>query len=198
MECRGITECKWGEFLMADYLVTDTELTSVANAIRTKGGTSANLSFPTEFVSAINAIETGGGGLEYETGEVTYTSNRSISSSLTKIKFSESHSDYPFYACIVDATDTADSTMDGILVWEMFCPFKSLGATPIFSVNSNALLYGVAFDFYRKTGGTFDYTCTTFPSEDAIANYLTPTGFKGTGSGKYIANRTYKWIAIWK
>lgn len=45
---------------MADYLVTDTELTSVANAIRTKGGTSANLSFPTEFVSAINNIPTGG------------------------------------------------------------------------------------------------------------------------------------------
>ena len=41
---------------MADYLVTDTELTSVANAIRTKGGTSANLLFPTEFISAINAI----------------------------------------------------------------------------------------------------------------------------------------------
>lgn len=44
---------------MADYLVTDTELTSVANAIRTKGGTSASLSFPTEFVSAIENIPTG-------------------------------------------------------------------------------------------------------------------------------------------
>lgn len=44
---------------MSDYLVTDTELTSIADAIRTKGGTSANLSFPTEFVSAINAIQTG-------------------------------------------------------------------------------------------------------------------------------------------
>lgn len=47
---------------MADYLVTDTELTSIADAIRTKGGTSASLEFPTEFVSAINDIETGGGG----------------------------------------------------------------------------------------------------------------------------------------
>lgn len=44
---------------MADYLVTDTELTSVANAIRTKGGTSATLSFPTGFVSAINDISSG-------------------------------------------------------------------------------------------------------------------------------------------
>lgn len=49
---------------MADYLVTDTELTSIANAIRTKGGTSASLEFPQEFVQAINDIETGGGGGE--------------------------------------------------------------------------------------------------------------------------------------
>ena len=43
---------------MTDYLTTDTELTSVANAIRTKGGTSAQLVYPTEFVSAIEAIST--------------------------------------------------------------------------------------------------------------------------------------------
>ena len=45
---------------MADYLTTDTELTSIANAIRTKGGTSAALAYPTEFISAINAITTAG------------------------------------------------------------------------------------------------------------------------------------------
>lgn len=45
---------------MADYKVTDTELTSIANAIRTKGGTSSQLEFPTGFVSAVQAIPTGG------------------------------------------------------------------------------------------------------------------------------------------
>ena len=45
---------------MADYKVTDTELTSIANAIRTKGGTQAQLEFPTGFVSAVQAIPTGG------------------------------------------------------------------------------------------------------------------------------------------
>ena len=45
---------------MADYLTTDTELTSVANAIRTKGGTSSSLVYPAGFVSAINDITTGG------------------------------------------------------------------------------------------------------------------------------------------
>ena len=47
---------------MANYKVTDTDLTAVANAIRTKGGTSAALAFPAGFVSAVQAIPTGGGG----------------------------------------------------------------------------------------------------------------------------------------
>ena len=52
--------CKWGEFLMANYIVTDTELTSIANSIRTKGGTNELLSFPEEFINAIGNISTGG------------------------------------------------------------------------------------------------------------------------------------------
>ena len=47
---------------MSKFYVDGTDLTSVANAIRTKGGTSASLSFPNEFVSAIGNIPTGGGG----------------------------------------------------------------------------------------------------------------------------------------
>lgn len=41
---------------MADYKVTDTELTSVANKIRTKGGTQEQLEWPTGYMSAIDAI----------------------------------------------------------------------------------------------------------------------------------------------
>ena len=41
---------------MAKYIATDTDLTSVANAIRTKGGISSQLEFPTGFVSAIGAL----------------------------------------------------------------------------------------------------------------------------------------------
>lgn len=45
---------------MANYIATDTDLTAVADAIRTKGGTSAELVFPTGFVSAIGDISGGG------------------------------------------------------------------------------------------------------------------------------------------
>ncbi len=46
---------------LVDSAQLDTDLTSVANAIRTKGGTSAQLAFPGGFVSAVDAIPTGGG-----------------------------------------------------------------------------------------------------------------------------------------
>lgn len=45
---------------MADYKVTDTELTSIANAIRTKTGGNAPLAFPTGFTDAISSISSGG------------------------------------------------------------------------------------------------------------------------------------------
>ena len=44
---------------MAEYLTNTSELTAVANAIRTKGGTTAQLSYPAGFVSAISAISAG-------------------------------------------------------------------------------------------------------------------------------------------
>lgn len=44
------------------YIVSGTDLTSVANAIRTAGGTSAPLEFPSGFVTAIGNISGGGGG----------------------------------------------------------------------------------------------------------------------------------------
>lgn len=44
---------------MAKCMTDTINLTSVADAIRTKGGTSAQLIYPSGFVSAIQAIQTG-------------------------------------------------------------------------------------------------------------------------------------------
>jgi hypothetical protein len=57
---------------MADYIVKDTELTSVANAIRTAGGTNSLLNFPNGFVSAVNNIS-GGGSSDFSTATVTFS-----------------------------------------------------------------------------------------------------------------------------
>lgn len=51
---------------LVDSTQLDADLTSVANAIRTKGGTSADLAFPSGFVSAVQAIPSGGGGTDFK------------------------------------------------------------------------------------------------------------------------------------
>ena len=56
---------------MADYIVKDTELTSVANSIRTAGGTNSLLSFPNGFISAVENISGGGGSSDFSTAQVT-------------------------------------------------------------------------------------------------------------------------------
>lgn len=68
---------------LVDSAQLDADLTTVANAIRTKGGTSGSLAFPAGFVSAIQAIPTGGGGSSWtKVCEKSYT--RSTTSTSTK------------------------------------------------------------------------------------------------------------------
>jgi len=52
----------WEEETPITYYVTGTELTAVADAIRTKGDTSAALEWPSGFISAIDAVSGGGSG----------------------------------------------------------------------------------------------------------------------------------------
>ena len=66
---------------MADYLTNTTDLTAVADAIRSKGGTSAALEWPQGYVDAIGAISGGGGGTE-KTITVTLTNPRNASEAM--------------------------------------------------------------------------------------------------------------------
>ena len=75
---------------MSNYLVDGADLTSIANAIRTKGGTSAQLAFPQGFVDAVEAIETGGGYVAEDffnqalpTGPIVYNGAPPSSNSVT-------------------------------------------------------------------------------------------------------------------
>lgn len=48
---------------MAEYLVQGASLTTVADAIRERGGTTAPLSFPDGMAEAVRSIQSGGGDL---------------------------------------------------------------------------------------------------------------------------------------
>lgn len=78
MDGYKFAECEWSELLMTDYLTNDTDLTSVANAIRTKGGTSASIEFPSGFVTAIENIPSGGGGTTVTVGITSYDAMHQI------------------------------------------------------------------------------------------------------------------------
>lgn len=65
-----------GILALVDSTHLNDNLEDIADAIRTKGGTSSSLSFPQGFIDAVNAIPTGGGGITVQKGAVSLTNNR--------------------------------------------------------------------------------------------------------------------------
>ena len=63
---------------MAERIVQEESLTTVADAIRAKGGTSDPLSFPDGFKTAIEAIQAGSGGVKMEIGSFKLTESINI------------------------------------------------------------------------------------------------------------------------
>lgn len=70
---------------LVDSTQLDADLTSVANAIRTKDGTSASLAFPAGFVQAIADIPSGGGGDDNLKKLITNTLTSFSDSDITEI-----------------------------------------------------------------------------------------------------------------
>ena len=97
---------------MSNYIVDGADLTSVANAIRTKGGTSAQLAFPADFVQAIEDIETGGGG-EWTTNGVA---NGTEPSGVIRIS-TPSVIDHAFYK---------NSAITGVII-DAYCAIETYG-----------------------------------------------------------------------
>lgn len=65
---------------LVDSTQLESDLTDIANAIRTKGGTSASLAFPADFVSAVEAIS-GGSATPRLIDQMTITMTSTASSS---------------------------------------------------------------------------------------------------------------------
>ncbi len=153
---------------LVDSTQLDADLTSVANAIRTKGGTSASLLFPSEFVSAIQAIPTGGGStVDYKKGtytptqDYTATGNREITT-ISNIGFTPKL--FLFYP-------TTKADLSGIqyaVIFAVFLQESPLRVTARFSNTSGSVSATVAqsswttqSNYYLYTNGTSVYFRTT-------------------------------------
>lgn len=185
-----------------DYLTTDTELTSIANAIRTKGGTTAQLTYPTGFINAINSL--GGGGLEYEEGTYTPTADTSA----PQIDFTNTHTNPPAFV-FIGYTGGTPHVANTLNYWAFMDNRYLLGST-ISMTTGNAVTYAFISGNYNHSGGNSttnlatntNYTSTTPSTYPSVTTYyVTNTYFiPRMNNQSYIfpSGYTYKWIAIWK
>ena len=122
---------------MAVYYATSGELGDIADAIRTKGGTSADLEFPTGFVNAIDAIST------VAPNVVTGTFKGTTAGS-TEITIPYNGSGYPVSIVIYPAegANDTDGTFGSAIdrfKYAMFALVKAdAGTAPLYMADSTA------------------------------------------------------------
>ena len=152
----------------------------------------------------VNVTGGGGGGLEYETGTFTLASDIAW----PNIGFTNTHTTLPFFALMVD-TDGYLSTEGSNILW-YFVNYEMLFGSGVYPSES-VCRYGEARYQYRTSSATAltsSVSTITYPASttgSSTGNYprywATETCIKpnsGNGSRYWRAERTYKWIAVWK
>ena len=170
---------------LVDSSQLDTDLTSVANAIRTKGGTSGLLAFPKGFVDAVQAIETGGGSdpvfgliaeipVENGVALISYDlSEVALSYGMLWAKYENvTHSSDYLYAGVVSSTGTpgdpsgykvTSTSFNGIAAL-VFCPPVSAGGIA---------LPGVRGSHYNPNSSVGGNRCTTVSGTYTFTRFVT-------------------------
>lgn len=172
---------------MATRSVQESSLTSLADAIRAKGGTSDTLAFPSGFVEAIEAIQTGGGntenllfGLPYATG--SFTAAEDITSTYTICTLPDS---------VLIAANNQTAMIGTFCIWCVKSPNAIL--------NIEGLDIGIYSYSYVGKGKTSRYA---FVYENTVRYYGDGViGFSGkdvqiklTSSLLIPAGRNYNWL----
>ena len=171
-------KCIGGEFLMADYLVTDKDLILVADAIRAKSGTSGPMAWPNgykEAIEAINAkstlhVKTGTFTLAEDTQAPAVTHNLGVIPDLV----------------IVEAADH-DNT-----------PYSIFGFVAVNPALLSCEQFGGVILINNATGMESSGLANT-NGKNAFNDGLSDTRFVcayNSGNYKYHAGWTYKWTAI--
>ena len=162
---------------MSNYIASSADMTSVANAIRTAGGTSAPLEFPSGFVTAIGNISGGGGGAtNFVQG--TFTPSVSEEGTVKTISVQYTGNGYPI-ACVVypsvgaykSGSDIYTSTHQRGVV--MFALAKAnTGEAPLFDTQNIEKNWAMAIVEYKNSSsdGT-NLTCTMGKNLPAMTSY---------------------------
>ena len=154
---------------LVDSVQLDSDLASVANAIRTKGGTSASLAFPQGFVDAVGAIQTGGGGVVLVTGTLTLAARTPFNGFSLDVGI-----DCDFFALY--ATESPLQA-NGRTYCGMFHDFTATTALNTINCTSNSggsVYLGslTAGNNISKTGTVLNFTTTDYSNFQAGVTYL--------------------------
>lgn len=159
---------------MAEYIVKDTELTSIANAIRAKSGGNSQLEFPNGFVSEIGSI---GGNLRWELiGEKTFELEEYTAevNETTNTEINIRNTDYAYILTIV----TCDSIITTNNEWGMTI---ALGGR--YTSNNN---YANGISYGQKGSSTLSKSAMTTNSWGQTSGY----GVKiSTNTGSIVMER---------
>ena len=163
---------------LVDSTQLDADLTSVADAIREKGGTSAELAFPTDFVSAIEAISGGGGGVT-----LLASGTRTTGSSITNISISVSYTGTAKFTMLVAENPPADTAQT---VLAFFIPsFPVVGKT----LSPN----GYGGYVTKSASNVYAHSCINRNNVTFSVSSTTLTFGRPSPSSPWQPNTTYNW-----
>ena len=144
----------------------------------------------------VNVSGGGGGGLVYEAGTWTPSSNIADYT----IQFANTHTTAPFFYMITDSGTDYYSTTYTNYLFCMFSPYLFCGA--LLNYDGNNSYYAIGHARYRTTSASsISNTSVTPTSTSQLDNWMTSTGIRAytnSASRYWRSTRTYKWIAVWK
>lgn len=206
---------------MANYKVTSSDLTSVADAIRTKGGTSTSLSFPNGFVSAIQNIPTGGGptlitksitvngtydaqddnadGYSEVTVNVSNTSGESIVTGTFTVPDVDPYviqfgKTFTSYLIMIEMSDDSKSTLLNSGATN-YCGIRYLGMYPAAVIDNNTL-YGMVTFVYNPSNGASSSANIGATSFDGSSVTIPTKPVTGSATVRLIKGYTYNYVVV--
>lgn len=189
---------------MSNYIATSTELTSVADAIRAKGGTSSSLSFPTGWINAINDISSGPSSSDavirvaiYNGSTVTMVKGNTTLVPTKRILADNNQYEVALFIVTSDLFDSVNlwaissvgdyTYSENILINSNKDYYVELTHVPIeyqeveflTCTNSSTQYIGIGITPYQVHGGTFSYKLS---SNAAAWTYVWGAGSNGSSS----------------
>ena len=176
---------------MADYLIHDSTLEDIADAIRAKTGKSATMT-PLEMPSEIASIETGGGGSSLPStisvidgGSFTFASDTQASRYTITHNLGTKPKQIVLWTEDSTLLESSEATSERYIIWSSYMLLSW--------VHSATTTYtGFPFYVYRNTTGTSSNTGAPSTATSSVTNsdFLLPSTMF------YKSGIEYKWVAF--